>query len=110
MDIGLFYSKVPKFELTGYVDAGYLLDTHNGRSQIGYLFTCGGTTISWRSVKQTITATSSNHVELLALHEASRECVWLRSLIQNIQDSCGLSIGRTNQQLFMKIILQALLS
>jgi len=32
-------------------------------------------------LKQTITATSSNHAELLELHEASRECVWLRSLI-----------------------------
>jgi len=40
-------------------------------------------------VKQTITTTSSNHAELLALHEASRECVWLRSLIQHIQESCG---------------------
>ena len=85
MDMGLFYSNVPKFELTSYADAGYLSDPYNGRSQIGYLFTCGGTTISWRSVKQTITTTSSNHAELLALHEATRECVWLKSLIQHIQ-------------------------
>lgn len=28
--MGLFYSKVPKFELTGYADAGYLLGPHNG--------------------------------------------------------------------------------
>ncbi|KAK2443387.1 hypothetical protein QL285_014496 [Trifolium repens] len=96
MDMGLFYSKVPKLELTGYADAGYLSDPHNGRSQTGYLFTCGGTTISWRSVKQTITATSSNHAELLSLHEASRECVWLRSLIQHIQESCGVSTERIN--------------
>ena len=75
---------------------GYLSDPHNGRSQTGYLFTCGGTAISWRSVKQTIAATSSNHAELLALHEASRECVWLRSLIQHIQNTCGLSSGKLN--------------
>ena len=61
-----------------------------------YLFTCGGIAISWRSVKQTIAATSSNHAELLALHEASRECVWLRSLIQHIQNTCGLSSGKIN--------------
>ncbi|GJU25529.1 hypothetical protein Tco_1164150 [Tanacetum coccineum] len=35
----------------------------------------GGTTISWCSQKQTLAATSSNHVEVLALHEASRECI-----------------------------------
>lgn len=37
-----------------------------------------------------MTATSSNHSEILAIHEASRECVWLRSIIQHIQKSCGL--------------------
>ena len=47
-------------------------------------------------MKQTITTTSSNHAELLALHEASRECVWLRSLIQHIQNTCGLSSGKIN--------------
>ncbi|XP_058757403.1 uncharacterized protein LOC131630660 [Vicia villosa] len=45
-------------------------DPHNDRSQIGYLFTYGGTTISWSSVKQKIVATSFNHAELLALHES----------------------------------------
>jgi len=94
IDMGLFYPKVPKLELIGYADAGYLSDPHHGRSQTGYLFTSGDTSISWRSVKQTITATSSNHAELLALHEASRKCVWLRSMIQHIQKNCGLSSGR----------------
>ena len=36
-------------------------------------------------------ATSSNHSELLAIHEARRECIWLRSMIQHIRDSSGLS-------------------
>ena len=33
----------------------------------------------------------SNHSEILAIHEASRECIWLRSMIQHIRESCGLS-------------------
>ncbi|XP_013594830.1 PREDICTED: uncharacterized protein LOC106302993 [Brassica oleracea var. oleracea] len=41
----------------------------------GYVFTVGRTAISWRSQKQTLVATSSNHAETIALHEASRECV-----------------------------------
>ena len=94
MDMGLFYPKVPKLELIGYPDAGYLSDPHHGRSQTSYLFTSGDTSISWRSVKQTITATSSNHAKHLTLHEASRECVWSRSMIQHIQKNCGLSSGR----------------
>ena len=35
-------------------------------------------------------ATSSNHSEILAMHEASQECIWLRSMIQHIRKSCGL--------------------
>ena len=90
VDMGLFYPYGSKSQLVGYADAGYLFDPHKGRSQTGYLFTYGGTAISWRSTKQTIAATSSNHAEILAIHEASRECFWLRSLIQYILSSCGL--------------------
>lgn len=56
----------------------------------------GWSTISLRTMKQTITATSSNHIELLALHEASRECVCLRSLIQHVQKTCGLASTKVN--------------
>ncbi|KAK8586034.1 hypothetical protein V6N13_130560 [Hibiscus sabdariffa] len=57
------------------IDVVYLSDPHNARSQTGYVFTYGGITISWRSIKQTIATTSSNHAEILAIHEATRECV-----------------------------------
>jgi hypothetical protein len=89
--MGLFYPYCLNPQLIGYANAGYLFDPHKGRSQTGYLFTYGNTGISWRSVKQTISATSSNHSEIIAIHEASRECVWLRSVIQHIQEKCGLS-------------------
>lgn len=59
--MSLLYPNDSKPELVGYVDAGYLFDPHKARSQIGYIFTCGGTAIPWRSVKQTLTATSSNY-------------------------------------------------
>ena len=83
-----------KSDIIGYADAGYLSDPHKGQSQTGYLFTYGGTAISWRSTKQTMVATSSNHAEIIAIHEASRECVWLRSITQHIQETCGLALER----------------
>ncbi|XP_070010532.1 secreted RxLR effector protein 161-like [Nicotiana sylvestris] len=91
IDMGLFYSNESKSALVGYADAGYLYDPHKARSQTGYLFTCGGTVISWRSTKQTMVATSSNHAEIIAIHEESRECVWLRSITQHIQETCALT-------------------
>jgi len=42
-------------------------------------------------MKQTLVATSSNHDELIALHEVTRECVWLRLIIEYIRSSSGLS-------------------
>lgn len=90
-DLGLFYTNQHKDGLVGFADAGYLSDPHCARSQTGYVFTHGGTAISWRSMKQTIVATSSNHAEILAIHEASRECVWLRSMTQHIRSNCGMN-------------------
>ncbi|KAD2803914.1 hypothetical protein E3N88_37291 [Mikania micrantha] len=90
IDLGLFYPNNSKEGLVGYADAGYLSDPHKAKSQTGYVFINGGTAISWRSQKQTLVATSSNHAEVIALHEASRECVWLRSMSQHILTSCGL--------------------
>ena len=36
-------------------------------------------------------AASSNHSEIIAIHEASREYIWLTSIIQHIKRKCGLS-------------------
>jgi protoporphyrinogen oxidase len=66
------------------------------------VFTYGGTAISWRSTKQTLTATSSNHTELIALYDTGRECVWLRSIIQHIQEECGLESVRENPTVIYK--------
>ncbi|CAM8895100.1 unnamed protein product [Rhodiola kirilowii] len=89
--LGLFYPNDAKPVLIGYADACYLSDPHKGKSQTGYVITCGGTAISWRSQKQTVVATSSNHAEVISLHEASRECVWFKSITQHIRVTSGLS-------------------
>ncbi|XP_050374578.1 uncharacterized protein LOC126792135 [Argentina anserina] len=48
-------------------------------------------TIPWRSNKHTFVVTSLNHSEIIALHEAVREYVWLRSIITHIRGTSGLS-------------------
>jgi hypothetical protein len=54
------------------------------------VFLHGGTVISWKSVKQTLIATSTNHSEIIALYETSKECVWLHRVINHIETSCGI--------------------
>lgn len=41
-------------------------------------------------MKQTVTATSTNHTELLAFHEAAREFVWLRTMEEIVIQQCGI--------------------
>nr|GEU67133.1 putative ribonuclease H-like domain-containing protein [Tanacetum cinerariifolium] len=103
-DMGLYYTNQSQRNLVSFADAGYMSDPHMGRSQTGYVFTSSNNVISWRSVKQTMSATSSNHAEILAIHEASRECV-----IQHICESCGISSGHEAPTVYTKIMQCALL-
>ena len=46
-------------------------------------------------------ATLLNYLEIIEIHEASRECIRLRTMIQHIQKSCGfLSIKDSPTTLF----------
>ena len=90
IDLGLFYQFDQDKSIIGYRDAGYLSYPHNARSQTSFVFLHGGTAISWKSSKQTLVATSTDHSEITTLYEASRECVWLRRMINHIQHSCDI--------------------
>jgi hypothetical protein len=45
-DLSLFYPKNQDLNLIGYADAGYLIDPHNDKSQIGFVFLHRGAAIS----------------------------------------------------------------
>jgi hypothetical protein len=46
--------------------------------------------ISWKFTKQILIATFTNHSEIITLYEASRECAWLRRVINHIETSSGI--------------------
>jgi len=60
-DLGLFFQRNQDTTMIGYTDAGYLSDPYNGRSQTSFVFLYGGIAISWKSSKQTLVTTSTNH-------------------------------------------------
>jgi hypothetical protein len=74
IDLGLFFQRNQESDLIEYVDPDYLSDPQNGRSQKGFVFLHRGTVISMKSIKQTLIATYTNHSEIIAIYEASREC------------------------------------
>jgi hypothetical protein len=47
------------------------------RSMRGYVFTIGGTTISWISKLQKVAALSTTEVEYVVATEASKNMIWL---------------------------------
>ena len=89
-DLGLFYKKTDNPEISSFADSGFRIDMAAGKSHTRYLFLKNGAPISWKSTKQTNTATSTNHAELLAFHEATRECVWLRTMENILMEQCRL--------------------
>jgi hypothetical protein len=63
----------------GYADAAYA-NADDYKSTSSYVFITREGAITWSSKKQISTASSSMHVEYVALSEASREACWLRNL------------------------------
>jgi hypothetical protein len=65
-----------------YADSSYAIhEDAKSHSGISISLTAGGAAILAMSKKQTIVAQSSTEAELVALHSATRICVWLQQLL-----------------------------
>lgn len=82
--MGIYFPQNTNNVLTGFADAGYLSNPDDAKSQTNYVFLQGTTVVFWKSSKQTLTTTSSNHVEIITLYKACKEYSWLRKLINHI--------------------------
>nr|GEV54406.1 hypothetical protein [Tanacetum cinerariifolium] len=69
-----------------YIDAGYLTDADNLKSQTGYVFVLNGGAVDWKSTKQSIFVTSSIDAEYIAAFDASKEAVWIHKFISGLDD------------------------
>ena len=59
-------------------------DKDNRRSTTGYVFTVGGTTVSWVSKIQSVVALSKIEAEYVAATEASKEIIWLQRFMDEL--------------------------
>eukprot|EP00253_Pinus_taeda_P013686 PITA_13686 len=59
-------------------------DRDNRRSTIGYVFTVGGTTVSWVSKLQSVVALSTMETEYVATTKASKEMTWLQRFLDEL--------------------------
>uniref|UniRef100_A0ACD5ZUM4 Uncharacterized protein n=1 Tax=Avena sativa TaxID=4498 RepID=A0ACD5ZUM4_AVESA len=76
--------------LVGYVDSDFTADLDKRRSLTGYVFNVGGCAVSWKATLQAVVAQSTTKAEYMAIAEAYKESVWLKSLFAELcgDDSC----------------------
>ena len=76
--------KQSDLRLQGYVDANMDGDVDGKKSTIGYMYTLGGTTISWVSKLRKIVALSTIEAEYMAVTKATKEMIWLQSFLEEL--------------------------
>ena len=75
------YRQTDNLDAIGYSDSDFAGCVDSRRSTSGYIFMMAGGAISWRSVKQSLTATSTMEAEFVSCFEATSHGVWLKSFI-----------------------------
>ena len=81
---GLIFGLHNNCEIVGFCDSDYAGDRDGWRSTSGYVFTLGGTAISWKSRLQSIVALSTTEAELVAAVESAKEAVYLKELLNDL--------------------------
>ena len=81
-DLRLTYGGVEK-ALVGYTDADGSMD-EDRKAISGYAFLIDGGAVSWSSKKQEIVSLSMTESEYVAATHATKEALWLRSLIAEV--------------------------
>ena len=71
-------------QLTGFTDSDFQLDVDDRKSISGFVFTCNGGAVSWKSSKQSITAYSTTEAEYIVASDAPKEVVWIRKFITEL--------------------------
>jgi len=82
-DVSLYFHGKSSNELIGFCDSDYAGELRERRSTSGYVFLLHGGPIAWSSKLQRITALSSSEAEYMAISEALKEILWLRSLVES---------------------------
>ena len=81
----LTYWCTDTFEVVGFSDSNYSGCVDDKKSPYGYIFMMAEGAISWKNVKQTLTASSTMKTEYLGCYEATCHAIWLRNFISTLE-------------------------
>ncbi|WKA01867.1 hypothetical protein VitviT2T_020119 [Vitis vinifera] len=80
-DLMLTYQGTSLLDVVGFCDADFTGCLDDKKSTTGYIFMMAGGAVSWKSVKQTLTASSTMEAEYVACYEACCHAMWMRNFI-----------------------------
>jgi len=94
IDYMLMYRQTNCLEMIGYSDSDCVGCVDSQKSTFGYIFMLAGVAVSWRSAKQTLTATSTMEAKFISYFEATSHGVWLKSFVSGLRvvDSISRSL------------------
>ena len=81
----LTYRRYDSLHLEGYSDSDFAGDVDDRKSTSGYVFTLVGGAISWKSSKQTVTASSTMYAEFVACYDATWQVNWLKKFMPRLK-------------------------
>jgi hypothetical protein len=71
-------------DLIGWTDSDWAQDPDSRRSIGGFVFDVAGGSVSWSSKKQPTVALSTVEAEYMAASNATKEAIWLRTLLRDL--------------------------
>ncbi|RVW30670.1 Retrovirus-related Pol polyprotein from transposon TNT 1-94 [Vitis vinifera] len=89
-DYMLTYRRSSHLEIVGYSNSDFAGCLDSRRSTSGYIFMLAGGAVSWKSVKQTLVASSTMEAEFIACYEASNHGIWLRNFVTQLRIVDGI--------------------
>ena len=89
-DYILTYHRSSHLEIVGYSNSNFIGCLDSRRSTSGYVFMLAGGAVSWKSVKQTLIASSTMEAEFIACYKASNHGIWLRNFITQLRIIDGI--------------------
>ena len=81
----LMYRHTYNLEVIAYTNADFAGCMDSGKSTSSYVFMLASGAESWRSMKQTLTATSIMEAKFVSCFEATSDGVWLKSFIYGLR-------------------------
>ena len=80
----LMYRHTDKKEVIGHSNADFASCMYSRKSISNYVFMLFSGIVSWKSMKQTLIATSTMEAEFVSCFEATSHGVWLKSFISSL--------------------------